>query len=184
MIVSLFSGQVIRVTDAVGKYIDETISGIEVPHILKVPASNGITSTVKVSTINGIWADEQWEAMEHEKAGDRLCSQLFWHKRNEACGHQEKTPEDYDLSWMRDVPIVEPSTTKEAWMRLVQLNSQELKNTGRYGSLRDLQDLAQFEVDGKFPATPKPAPSKVETKHYKKPTLDDRFQPISLDGSF
>jgi hypothetical protein len=122
--------------------------------------------------------------MEHEKAGDRLCSQLFWHKRNEACGHQEPNPVEANFDWMREAPIVEPSTTKEAWMRLVQLNSLELKNTGRYGTLRDLEDLAQFEIDGIMPAVAKPAPEKIVEKNFKKPSLDERFQPISLDGSF
>ena len=162
MIISLFNGSKLEVSDKMAEVIDQAITSEDAPKNIKIKLRNGDKATVVISTINGIWSDEQWDRMEHEKVGDWFCSSGHWHRKTETfCNNQprEKFPEPSPI--LRQP--VDPSDTSDRsrWLRLLKINAESGK-AGKYGTLRTLEDLAVFDETGQMPEVAQPV--KTEDK--------------------
>jgi hypothetical protein len=159
MIISLFSGATLKVSDDIAVKIDHALASEAAPKSIKIPLLNGDTATVVTSTINGLWSEDQWGIMEHEKVGDWRCSSEHWHRKHETfCNAHVKKDKVEAAPWIRakSKPASEDKTRNDKWVRMIQINMEHANITGKHGTLRSLEDLEAYDATGEMPAVAKP----------------------------
>lgn len=124
---------------------------------------DGKTAVVAGSGIDQIVSDEQFEMLERQKQGDWRCRDGVWHtKADRYCGGHKPAEPPLDLSYLREGRERGPVTeTGKRWLELMRLNNLQLKHHGKYGTLRTLEQLDQFEKDGIWP---EPQPRSFNTR--------------------
>lgn len=114
----------------------------------------GDTKTAIVSTtaIAEILSDEQYDETYRAAKGEVKCRFGYWHGKGESCGHVDPVEEPLDLSYLREnrpkMPVTEVG---DAWFRLMKVNNDLLKSTGKFGSLRTLAELDEYEKTSTMP---------------------------------
>ena len=132
MIISLFSGSTLEVSDDTAAKLDLAItrSNPPPPKNIRIPILSGDTVVVAASTINGIYPKEVWETMEHEKIGDKKCYMGFWHKKGEICNHEKITVPGAQAKRVN----VNTSKISPEKLELAKRNLEQLTRTGRIGT--------------------------------------------------
>ncbi len=170
MIIELFGNKHITVSDEMAAKLDRLLDLKIKPERIQIDGQK-----VKFSEITNLWTDEQWAIMQHEAAGDKLCGFGKWHPKHEPCGHRNepRVEEALNLDYLRNGEGREgESEVAKRWKKLIKLNSRELKATGKFGSLRTLEELDRYELDGQWPPQP---PRKPKTRTVMRPAPAGAF---------
>lgn len=163
MIISLFSGIGLKVSDDVAQKVDAAITSDNVPKSVKIPLLTGEPATVVVSTINGIWSDDQWFRMAQEKEGKWECQDGHWHTKNENRCNVTKSKPVPDFHELRQTPtkVEGEESFRDKWMRIIQINTHNHPKGLHYGTLRTLEDLEAYDETGKMAGS---VASKIDVK--------------------
>lgn len=98
---------------------------------------------VSPSSVAQTMTDAQYDAMIHEKKGDWQCKDSHWHPKHETiCGIANPNPKDLPASFIHQRPAgFVPSTRTEQWKEIIRRNMAALRSTGKYGTLRAIEEL-------------------------------------------
>ncbi len=146
MIISLFGDRTVKVTDGQAKHIDQLMDQKPKPEFIKLDGNR-----IKTSEITGIWSDGQWDRMKHEKMGEWQCADGHWHAQKEKWCMIDRPQPKPDFRELRAEPTAESRTFRQKWLRIIQLNSKLARESGKYGTLRSLEELESFESSGQWP---------------------------------
>lgn len=152
MVVELWGGGIVHVSEAAGAAIDEVLAGGRENWPDRISFGTG-KGWARPEDIRGLWTESQWTGMQREKAGDWMCGFERWHKRGETCFHRPEPDPAIDLGYIRE-GVDKAGTLSETgrkWLELTRRNNEALKRTGRYGTLQTLEELEVLEATGVWP---------------------------------
>lgn len=161
MIIEMFGGKHLRVSEEVAHKIDRLLDLKTKPERIKIEGQS-----VRLSEITNLWTDEQWATMEHERAGDFQCSFGFWHARREPCGHTAPVEPPADFSSLRNGTFKGRTPYQEKMVALMKFNNVWLTERGVYGPFRTPEEWDLYQSDGVMPEPPprKPTGGRLVTR--------------------
>jgi hypothetical protein len=134
-------------------------------------AGTGQKVTVSLTSINGIYPEEIWDSMLHERNGDWLCAQGQWHKKGYSCAHEPpKVPYAEKGQTILD-RIDKPPSGKlsDRHWDVMRRNMAIMKQTGHYGS----EGLSEDDINRRAALR-----AKVESQRMKFKPLSSEYRRI------
>lgn len=138
----------IKVLDSIAIDVEARWAGrVKSQSRIRIPIASGGKVTVDLSSINGVYPEEIWDGMLHEKNGDWMCAQGQWHKKGYTCAHEPPKKPHVEPGQTILERIDKPPTGKVSdrnW-DVMRRNIQGLK-TGGYG-IEGLSNEAKIRIE-------------------------------------
>lgn len=158
MIITFRNNTIIEVSDETAVKLDRLWGGKAPDRVVKVDNIKGLECTIVLSTISGIYPNELWDEMQHEKVGDVLCKWGTWHPKGERCMHTDPLRDPIDFGALND-PANITGTRKEyreKWFKILGLNATRVKhmkefNSDKLGLIKTFAELEHYEKTSEFP---------------------------------